>query len=142
MFVSLQHKQLHVTTSVTLRFALQHKRHKTKRLTISFPVPVHAKKQVADLRANLSLTNISLFDNTITHTQSTKQFLYTNRQSNTVQPHRNSAQGFTEPNNWLLPVRVICFSTGGCTGPPTYGKQIPPTRRRRRPWCLHNTGSY
>jgi len=105
---------------VTWRIALQHKRHKAKWLTISFRVPVHTKKQVADLRANLSLTNNSLLvNNTITHAYSRKQFLLQQYTIEQVEPHHNMSHLFTDPNNWLLLLRVICFSTGGCTGPPT-----------------------
>jgi hypothetical protein len=125
---------------VTWRIALQHKRHKAIWLTTSLRVPVHTKMQVADLRVNLSPTNNSLLvNNTITHAYSSS--FCTNTQSNNVEPHHNISHLLTHPNNWLVLLRVICFSTGGCTGPPTYGTQIPPTPRLR-PRCLRNTDSY
>jgi hypothetical protein len=85
-FVFLHHKQLHVTKAVTWRIALQHRQNKTKRLTISFRVPVHTKKQVADLRANLSQISVFLLT-TLSHMHTAQiSFFYTNAQSNNLEP--------------------------------------------------------
>lgn len=125
----------------TWRIMLRYKRHKAKQLTISSRVPVHTKQQVGYLRANLSLTNIILFK-TLSHTHTVQNSsFYTTSQANSRRITQQQTSLPTDPNNWLLLLRVICFSTGACTGRPTQGKQIPPTLRLRL-WCLHNTDSY